>query len=430
MTVLHINKFHYMRAGAETAYFRTAVLLEKAGHKSAFFSMHHHKNLNYGDIKYFLPFFLPNVELAKSNYNLLEQLRISGRILYSFKARDLLSRMLQEYKAIDIAHLHNIYHHISPSILPALRKRNIPVVMTLHDYKMVCTSYSMWANGTRCEDCAGGKYFMALKKRCVKNSISKTLLSTLEMYLHQKFLDIYDNVDIFISPSLFLRDKFREMGFRKEIVYLPNFIDIENRNDFSPVTDEEREQQERAVVYFGRLSEEKGLWTLIKAAELSSGTGNNKIIFKIIGDGPLRKRLEEAVKEKGIDNVIFLGFMNHDRMWGEIKRSRAVVIPSEWYENNPLSVIESFALGMPVIGARIGGIPELIENGRTGLLFESGDAEDLAQKLRYIIDSPARLSEMGRNARLYAERELNSQRHYDKLLQIYDLAMHKRAHNK
>src|SRR3972149_4769527 len=362
MNILHINKFHYLRGGSEVVYFGTAKLLELHGHKSLFFSMQHPENLPCETSNYFMPY----IDLVSSN-GMISQIKTAGRILYSLDAKKRLSKLLNKYQ-VDIAHLHNIHHQISPSILHELKKREIPVVMTLHDYKMACASYSMLANSKPCEACSEGRYLNALKNRCVKESMSKSALATLEMYLHHKVLDIYSYVDAFISPSLFLKNKLKEMGFKKEITHLPNFIDIKK---FEQIREDKENKHKNTVVYFGRLSSEKGLWTLLEAAKMLK----TKVEVKIIGEGPIRKELEEKVKKEGISNVNFLGYMKGEYLYKEIVKSKAVVMPSEWYENNPMSVLEAFALGKPVVGANIGGIPELVKDGVTGFTFEPGNIE-------------------------------------------------------
>jgi glycosyltransferase involved in cell wall biosynthesis len=416
MKILLINKFHYLRGGSEVVYFGTANLLEHHGHKSLFFSMNHPDNLPCETSNFFMPY----VDLVTNN-GLVSQFKTAGRILYSFNAKKRLSKLLDKYQ-VDIAHLHNIHHQISPSILHELKKRKIPVVMTLHDFKMVCASYSMLADGRPCEACSGGKYFNALKNRCVKESKSKSALATLEMFLHHNVLDIYSNVDIFISPSLFLKNKLEEMGFKKDITHLPNFIDIKK---FEQIKGDKEDKHNNSIVYFGRLSSEKGLWTLLKAAKSLNG-----IEIKIIGDGPIKNTLEEKVKREGIDNINFLGYMKGEYLYKEIVKSKTVVMPSEWYENNPMSVIEAFALSKPVIGSRIGGIPELVRDNETGFTFESGNAEDLSEKIKELLGNTSLLRKMGENARRFVETELNPEKHYQRLMEIYQMAMNSQGSKK
>ncbi|MCC6544787.1 MAG: glycosyltransferase family 4 protein [Nitrospirae bacterium] len=407
MNILHINKFHYFRGGSETVYFKTADILASHGHKSIFFSMHHPENLSCNTSNYFMPYVDLN---TNGNSGMMGQLKTAGRVIYSFDAKRRLSKLMDEHPA-DIAHLHNIHHQISPSILHELKKRKIPVVMTLHDYKMVCASYSMLVDGRPCEACYRGRYFEAIKKKCVKGSLSKSVIAALEMFLHHKVLDIYNNVDIFISPSIFLKNKLTEMGFHNRIVHLPNFIDA---NKFENINGRE-ERLDNSVVYFGRLSQEKGISTLINAARKIGP----EVLFKIIGDGYLRSSIEYTVKENGINNVQFLGYMKGEALYQEIKGSKAVILPSECYENNPMSVIEAFALGRPVIGARIGGIPELVRDKETGLTFEPGNADDLSEKIERLLADSSLSVAMGKNARRFVEAELNPERYYQRLMEIY-----------
>lgn len=412
MNILHINKFHYLRGGAEAVYLNTARGLEAYGCNSVFFSMKHPQNLPCETSNYFMPY----VDLIDKN-GFINQIKTAGRILYSFEAKKRLSNLLDEY-SVDLAHFHNVWHHISPSILHTLKKRNIPVVMTLHDYKLICASYHLQANGKPCEACHGRKYFMAIKKSCVKESFIKSLLCTLEMYLHHKILDIYDNVDVFISPSRFLKNKFLEMGFEKEIIHLPNYIEIEKFRDINNNVSYGNIAKDKTIVYFGRLSPEKGLSTLIEAAKLLSGE-NTEINIKIVGDGPIRDSLEEKVKIENIGNVKFLGYMKGESLYQEIKKSRAAVLPSEWYENNPMSILEAFALKKPVIGSRIGGIPELVKEGETGYAFEPGNAVDLSEKIKLLLSDNESCIEMGVNAYEFVVNDLNQEKHFQKLIGIY-----------
>lgn len=278
--------------------------------------------------------------------------------------------------------------------------------MTLHDYKMACASYQMLANGRICEACKGGKYYNCFFKKCVKDSEAKSLLNTIEMYLHHKIFHIYDLVDVFISPSMFLKNKVEEMGFKGKIIYLPNFVNLE---DYRPQYD----WQENAIVYFGRLSKEKGLFTLIEAMK-----GLNTKL-KIIGEGPIKEGLKLSVRSLELKNIKFLGYKAGEELKDEIRKSMFVILPSEWYENNPRSIIEGFALGKPAIGARIGGIPELVKDNETGLTFEPWNADDLKRRISQLIENPSEISRMGKNARKMVNEELNPDIHYGKLMEIY-----------
>lgn len=410
MNILLVNKYHYYRAGPETVYFKTAEVLEAHGHKVVFFSMQHPENLPCETEGFFMPY----IELT-GQHSILDQLRITGRILYSFDAKENLSKLLDKYP-VDIAHLHDICYHISPSILHELKQRRIPVVMTLHDLKMVCTSYYMFAGGKICEACRRGRYFTAIIRRCVKDSVAKSAIAALEMYLHHTILDIYDNVNIFISPSLFLKKKLEEKGFNKEIVHLYNFFDLDKQG--ANANESISDGKKNTIAYIGRLSPEKGLITLLNAAKLLMNK-RKKVQINIIGDGLLMNKLQEKVRVEQINNVRFLGYMKHEDLYKEIRKSLAVVLPSEWYENNPMAILEAFALGKPVIGSRLGGIPELVEDYERGLTFEAKNPEDLIFKVQYLVENHGKALEMGRKAKLFVEQELSSEKHYSRLMKIY-----------
>ena len=404
MKILLINKYFYPKGGAENSFFQTAKLLERYGHSISFFSMQDERNLPTEYSRYFVS----RVEYDKPGVG--QSIKAAGRLLYSWESRRNIERLIQDQKP-DLAHLNNIYHQISPSILHSLKKFCVPVVMTLRDYKIVCASYSMIADGKICEACKDGRHYQCFLKKCVKDSRVKSLLNTLEMYLHHKILRIYDLVDVFISPSRFLKDKMQAMGFKGRIEVLPNFVD---HGDFLP----RYGAAERLICYVGRLSKEKGVATLIDAMKLLPG-----VQLKVIGDGPLRGKLEEKCRKEGIKNVVFLGYQTGEDLKREMSNPLFVVIPSEWYENNPRSVIEAFALGKPVVGARIGGIPELVKGGETGLLYESGNVEDLRDKIEALLKDKERIEFMGRNARKFVETELNTDLHYEKLMKIYQSVM-------
>lgn len=418
LTILHVNKYHYLKGGSEVVYFQTARLLEEFGHKSLFFSMYHPDNQPCETSNFFVPFIdFNNLKGVKENFT------GAWRILYYLKSRKLLSQLLDMYH-VDLAHLHNVHHQISPSILHEFKKRKIPIVMTLHDYKMVCTSYNLLIQERPCEVCVRGNYHKAIIHKCVKESFYKSIIAALEMYLHHKIMDIYDNVDIFIAPSLFLKDKLIEMGFKKEIIYVPNFIDMTGFDELNKSVEYKRGENENSVVYFGRLTQGKGLVTLLEAANIwQQKNKGNELIVKIIGDGPLKNELKEVVETTSINNVRFLGYMKREKLFQEIKNSIAVVIPSEWYENNPMSVIESFALCKPVIGSRIAGIPELVRDNYTGLTFEAGNAFDLYTNMLFLMENPDKAREMGKEANQFVRDELNAQNYYKKLLEIYKLAI-------
>ncbi|MGA2192995.1 MAG: glycosyltransferase [Nitrospirota bacterium] len=400
MRVLQVNKYFYPRGGAEKSFFLTAEVLEKNGHGVSFFSMRRPENRPSAYEKYFLG----RIDYDGKN-GFFGDLKAVTRMLYSFEARRKVRELVRDERP-DIAHLHNICHQISPSIIDELKDSGIPVVMTLHDFKLTCPVYTHRQNGGVCEACKGRRFYHALLGRCVRGSITKSALIMAEMCLHHLILDIYKKIDLFISPSRFLMEKTKEMGFAGNIAHLPNFIYPEN---YVPAYGSEEDN----IVYFGRLSPEKGVATLIEAVKGLS------VKLKIIGEGPQKYELLKKLRSEKIDNVELLGFKSGDSLHNEIRRSAFTVIPSEWYENNPMSLIESFALGKAVIGARVGGIPELVKDDETGLTFEAGSSMDLREKISSLLADKALAVRMGENARRLAEEELNPGRHYDCLMSIY-----------
>jgi glycosyltransferase involved in cell wall biosynthesis len=401
MKILLVNKFFYLKGGAEAHFFDTAKLFERKGHEPIFFSMKHPNNFSSKHRTYFVS----NIDYEK--HGIKTNITASLKLLYSFEAKGKIEQLIIDQKP-DLVHLNNIYHQLSPSILHAIKKHDLPIVMSLHDHKMVCPSYLLFFNKKICEACRGGRYYHCFLKGCVKNSRSKSLLNTIEMYLHHRILHIYHLVDVFISPSRALQFNLKRLGFKGNIVYLPNFINI----------DEFEAQftfRENAIVYFGRLSREKGLDALIEAVK-----DIKDVNLKIIGEGPKKQDLEKKAKQGKYRNVRFLGYKTGEELKREIKESMFTILPSECYENNPLSIIEAFALGKPAVGARIGGIPELVRDGETGMTFEPGNIDDLRETLLVMLKNPDKLFQMGKNARDMVEKKYNAESHYDNLMNIYE----------
>jgi len=408
MKILLVNKFLYPKGGDAISTVATGNLLSEKGHQVFYFGMKNPKNPDFSYQEYFVS----DVDYD-ANLNFFQKLKLTFRIFYSWEARNKVGHLLKKVKP-DIVHLNNFAHQITPSILDEIKKYNLPVVMTMRDYKMVCPSYSMLAKGTPCKRCQGGRYYFCTLYRCTKHSAMKSMVNTAEMYLHHRILHLYDKIDLYLSPSQFMKDLVREMGFMGEVRYLPNFIHADR---YLPSYGWE----EGSIVYFGRLSYEKGLETLIDAVKELS------VEVKIIGEGPLSDLLISKVKNEGIQNVHFLGYKIGEDLNQEIRKSMFAILPSECYENYPRSAMEAFALGKPVIGTRIGGIPELVTDGETGLSFEPGNVVDLREKILSLLENKNKIIEMGKRARAFVEERLNPEKHYHDLMDIYTEAMSHRA---
>jgi glycosyltransferase involved in cell wall biosynthesis len=381
MRILKVNKFHYPRGGADKYYLSLGHALEEAGHKVAYFSMQHPRN----EVTPYAKYFVSRLSFNEGSFK--DKLRIPGRMIYSLEAKYKFKKLVADFKP-EIIHIHNIYHQISPSILDVAAKAGIPVVMHVHDYKLVCPNYQLFAHGKICESCHRHKYYKCVQKKCFKNSRPKSFLAALEMYIHHSLLKIYERrVDVFITPSAFMKQKLIEFGFTvKKIKVITNPFDAQ----MTLGSGEKKSESDDYLLYFGRLSEEKGLKTLVEAAAV---TGSK---LKFVGTGPQQIELDVLAKKINT-NLEFLGFKGAKDLKKIILKAKAVVLPSIWLENMPLSLLEALNLGKVVIASNIGGIPEIITDGDNGLLFIPGNIQDLIRKINdlEILD----LAAIGRRAR-------------------------------
>ena len=402
MRILTVNNYHYRRGGSEACYLDFNEVLQQHGHTVINFSTQMPQNLACRWADYFIK------EIEYERLSPLGKLGNACKIIYSREARKKIERLLRD-TGPQVAHLHNIYHHLSPSILEAIKGHGLPAVMTLHDLKRLCPAYNMLRQGKVCESCGGTKFYRAVLHRCLKGSLALSALIALEMYLH-KWWGIYEkNIDVFISPSRFLRNKLLEYGFcADKIVYIPNFVRLERFSPDFAAGD--------YILYVGRLSPEKGIITLLEAmAEL------RHLPLKIVGGGPQLEEIEYLIAQRDLSNVQLLGYRGPEELAALYRGAKFVVLPSEWYENAPLAILEAFACGKPVIGADIGGIPELIgSGGEHGLLFTPGRADDLAQKISSLVASGALMREMGKRARKSAQEKFSPKTHYRQMLAVYE----------
>ncbi len=330
--------------------------------------------------------------------------RAAGAI-YSLEAARRLRGLLALIRP-QIAHAHNIYHHLSPSVLVELHRRDIPVVLTLHDLKLVCPAYKMHTQGAICERCRGGALRNVVLNRCIKDSTAMSALVWLESTIH-KALDLYmRNVTRFVVPSRFFLDKLAAWGVdTSRFAHIPNSIDVDALEPGDEAGD--------AFVYLGRLVSEKGVATLVKAAAKA------RVRLRIIGTGPEEPALRQLARDLG-GTVEFTGYLSGAELRAAICSARAVVIPSEWYENAPLSVMEASALQRPIIGANIGGIPELIRQEETGFVFESGNVDSLVEVLERVQRlEPARLRGMGAAGRAWMRSEFSPAAYRDRMFALY-----------
>jgi len=401
LRILVINKFLYPKGGSETYMFNLSQYLEDQGHEIEYFGMEDDKNI----VSNRLNKHVKNVSFKGSA---LTKVTYPFKCIYSFEARRKLRTVLQSFKP-DIVHINNYNFQITPSILYEIKKHNVPVVQTLHDPQLVCPYHRLYnyQKNEICEKCKGGKFYHCIKEKCIDNSFAKSFIGTLESYLYRT-LGTYNLIDYYISPSRFLKNKLFEMGLtldQNKIIVLHNFID--------KISDAKALTKKNYVIYFGRLSSEKGIEVLVRAIKQLPD-----IPFLIVGQGDVDIRWED------LRNAEYVGFKTGDELNTLISQALASVCPSEWYENCPMSILESQMLGTPVIGADNGGIPELIEHEKDGLLFEPGNAEDLAGKIRSLYENRELLEQYTVNC-LEKMKKFTIESYYIELMKIYDQAIKK-----
>ena len=399
-SLLSINNYHYRRGGSDVVYLEHAALMEELGWDNAFFSMLHPKNFDTPWSRYFID----ELEFGHA-YSLADKLGMAAKVVYSFEAQKKLKQLLQDF-APGVAHLHCIYHHLSPSILSTLSAAGVPTVMTAHDMKIACPAYKMLNDGGICERCKDGSVLNVVKHRCVRGSLGASSIVAVESLLHRRLNTYQKYLDKVVVPSRFFMEKFIEWGWpRDKFVYIPNYVDASRfEPDYAPGD---------YFLFFGRLAVEKGGATLLRAAHAAG------VKLKMVGTGPEQEALLSLQAQLQGD-VEFLGYKTGAELHALIRGARAVVLPSEWYENAPMSVLESYAFGKPVIGAAIGGIPEMIDEGETGWTFESRNVDQLADVLRRVQAlSDAAVERAGRAGRALVERRFNRAGYVSATLQLY-----------
>ncbi len=406
MTVLTCNKYHFVKGGAERYAFELGRILTAKGHTVVPFAMEHERNepSPHSDL------FVSHEGFVRGD-GLVGRLRGAARVIYCVEARRKIEALVDRTRP-DVAHAHNIAHQLSPSILYGLASKGVPVVQTLHDYKLVCPNYQMFVDGHTCERCESWRYWNACARRCMRGCLASSALVCVEAYVHRILASYSRNVALFIAPSLSLRDRVIAHGVDpRKVVHLPYSIDL---TGYTPSS-----RNDGYAVYVGRLTVGKGIETLLHAAALA-----RDVKLKIVGTGPLSGELDALTAREGLTNVEFVGYHTGDDLKALVAGSAFVVVPSECYENSPLTVYEAFALGKPVIGSTIGGIPELVLDGETGLLFPAGDRNALADRLRTLWGNRARAAEMGKAARARVEREYGPEKHYEEIMGIYSRVVH------
>jgi len=406
MKILQINKFFFLKGGSERYFFDLSELLSEKKHKVIVWSTQHSKNFSFPGLKDFIQF----SDFSKYE-GFLKDFKKVRRIFWNKEAAKKLERIIKREKP-DIAHLHNFMSHFSPSIIFTLKKYNIPIVMTLHDYKLFCPNYQLFSKKKVCFDCLEKRNFNScLSKKCIKDSYIKSLIGYLEAKSQKDILKITEKIDVFLAPSRFMEKKAIQAGIpAKKIIHLPYFVSKDKKQSSSS-------KENPYLLYFGRLNQEKGINLLIKSfVEVSKDFSKWKL--KIIGNGPEKEKLKNLAKK--CNQIEFLGYKKSDELKKLISNTYLTILPSIWPDNFPFSILESLSLAKPVLASRVGGIPELVKDKKTGLLFKSNNQKNLTDKIIWAINNKKEIKKIGKNAQKEILSKYNSDNHYNKLIKIYE----------
>lgn len=391
MKILMVNKFLYPNGGSETYIFKIGEYLQSQGHEVQYFGMEHEGRV----VGNAAESYTSNMDFHTGK---LQKLLYPLKIIYSVEARKKIRAVLKKFKP-DVVHLNNFNFQLTPSIIYEIKKFGVPIVYTAHDYQLICPNHMMFNPSTNavCDYCAKGNFIHCKKGKCIHKSTVKSILGSMEGYLY-RWLRVYRYIDTIICPSRFLEQQLKKSKvLADKTVALHNFIDQKEWKE---------QTKEDYVLYFGRYSEEKGIKTLLEVCRKLPN-----IPFVFAGNGPLEAEVNVC---KNVKNV---GFQTGELLTEIIQKARFTVIASEWYENCPFSVMEAQTYGTPVLGANIGGIPELIQVSRTGELFESGNAEALQEQIETFWNDRDRCTQYAKNCENIKFDTIGE--YCDKLVKIY-----------
>jgi glycosyltransferase involved in cell wall biosynthesis len=326
--------------------------------------------------------------------------------VYSWKSSGEIADVVHGFQP-DVAFVHNVYPLLSPSVYHKLHSLGVPAVQVLHNFRPFCPNGFYYTQGQICEACKGGNYLNAVRKRCYKDSYALSGLYALTLGSN-RLAGMVNKIAGFICLTEFFKIKMQEAGVPDSKLFVrPNFV-------YAPPLTANGNEAGNYAIYMGRLSPEKGCWTLIHAFEQMP-----QVPLKILGTGPMEQELKDYVRQKGMANVQFLGFKSGEEKWQLLRNSLCLVVPSEWYENFPVTVLEAFMAAKPVVASRMGGLPYIVDEGRSGLLFEAGKVGELVQKIRSLVDDPAGAVRMGACGRHLSETKYGPEQGYSNLMKVF-----------
>lgn len=378
-------------------------LMQERGHEVALFSMSDPR----GEDLPYAEFAAPRVDFKDRRLSMPGKVLLAAHAIYSRQTRLRLRRLIREFRP-EVAHVRNIYHHLSPSVFWELRAQHVPVIYHLNDFKVLCPTYNFVRHGEPCERCRTGKYWHVLSAGCYSGGTAEAAVLAAEAYT-QRWLGTYKKcVDRFLAPSRFVRDKMVQSGWaREQVEFLYHF----QRLPAEPVTPP---AADAPILYVGRLSAEKGVSDLLHAMR-----DVRQAQLLIAGDGPQKRELEDLAERLELSNVIFLGHVNPEGLHALIAQSAFTVLPSHAYETLGKSILESYAHGRTVVASDLGSRRELVQHGETGLLYAPGKVLDLAVSLRFLHQRPQLAHAMGLKGRELVETQHDPESHYRALVRLY-----------
>jgi len=385
MRILLIHNYYTQPGGEDVVFEAERALLERYGHEV-------------------ITFVEDNARL-----NVINPLKAAVDTIWSKEAQRNIRKLIEQSRP-DVVHFHNTFLRISPAAYYVVKEMGLPVVQTLHNYRLICPGALLMRDGHLCEDCLDKVIpWPGIVYSCWRNSRMGTAVVTAMLTVHRLLKTWIKQVDVYIALTEFARRKFIEGGLPAEKISVkPNFIYPDPGKG---------EHGGNFALFVGRLSAEKGVKTLLSAWRLLKG-----IPLKVVGDGPLMAEIRECVEREGLA-VEVLGRRSREEVFAFMRSASFLLFPSEWYEGFPMTIAEAFACGLPVVASQLGVMAEIVEDGRTGLLFEPGNPEDLAEKVEWAWTHPKEVKRMGEEARREYEEKYTAERNYRMLMEIYQLAM-------
>jgi glycosyltransferase involved in cell wall biosynthesis len=387
LRILIVHNDYQMIGGEYIAVKNQAQLLEQYGHDVIFYGR-------------------SNEEIK--NYSFREKMIFFPNALFSRRTYQEIDRLIASEKP-DVAHVHNVFPLISPSVYQALKDANVPIVQTIHNFRFLCPNALFYTHEQICERCKHGNTLHAIRWKCYRQSYTLSALYALSIGWH-RHRNTFQQIDRYIALTEFGARKLQEAGLAcaDKISVLGNFLPtpIPHPGSFH--------RRDPYVVYLGRLSPEKGVDVLVKAMR-----GITQLRLKIAGDGPEVDKLHRLVQQQGLSHIDFVGYVSGEQKWDLLRNAKALIFPSVWYEQFPITILESFAVGTPVIASNVGSLPHIVHDTQNGLLFESGQADNLNEKLNWLSEHPENVLTMGNQGRYMTETLYSAETHYNQLMTIY-----------